>query len=507
MQPASPTGITLSQRRQSTAHRAAASTAAVLLLCFAASCSLSSDSVTVFDLLQACTTEDGPVDALCGTLEVFEDRQAQTGRKIALKIVVLPALSNDPRPDPLFILAGGPGMGAAENADLFKPGFERVQINRDVVLVDQRGTGDSNPLDCKLPEGTLEDLAKVDDYPIEEFKACLEGYNADPRLYTTPIAMDDLDEVRSYLRYGKINLYGGSYGTRAGLVYLRRYPEHVRTVILDGVAPTDITLPVSAPADGQRALDLLLADCAADAACNERFPGLSEKVHRLLARLEKQPPRVRLQHPRTGEWSDVEIHREMVANVMFGAFYSPLSSSLLPLLIERAEQNDFQPMLAMAFAGEGLADILSNGMFLSVICSEDLPRITEQDRARLASDPFLGDMFKNRLKPCEFWPRGEISDDYYEPVKSDVPVLILSGHLDPVTPPRWGEHIAKHLANARHLVVPGVGHGSMGQGCVTRLVSSFLDEGSAANLDAKCIEQISRPPFFVSSTGPRAGNK
>ena len=501
--------MNFSQRQQDTtrlAAAAAAAAAAVVLLWLTAACSHSSHTATVIDLLQACTSEEGPVDALCGTLDVFEDRQGQSGRKIALKIVVLPALSNDPRPDPLFILAGGPGMGAADNADLFKRAFERIQINRDIVLVDQRGTGDSNPLDCKLPEGKLEDLAKVDEYPIEEFKACLEGYDADPRLYTTPIAMDDLDEVRAYLGYDRINVYGGSYGTRAGLVYLRRHPEHVRTVILDGVAPPDIVLPVSAPADGRRALDLLLADCEADAACNERFPGLREKVRRLLERLEKQPQRVRLQHPRTGEWAGVEIHRELVANVMFGAFYSPLSSSLLPLLIERAEQNDFQPLVAMAFTSEELSDILSNGMFLSVVCSEDLPRVSEQDRAQLASDTFLGDMFKNRLKPCEFWPRGEITDDYYEPVKSDAPVLILSGQLDPVTPPRWGEHIAKHLTNARHLVVPGVGHGALGQGCVSRLVSRFLDEGSSANLDTSCIEQISRPPFFVSSTGPRAGN-
>jgi pimeloyl-ACP methyl ester carboxylesterase len=417
--------------------------------------------------------------------------------------VALPAFSNDPRPDPLFILAGGPGMGAAENAEMFKRVFERIQRNRDIILVDQRGTGESNPLDCKLPEGKLEDLAKVDEYPIAEFKACLEGYDADPRLYTTPVAMDDLDEVRAFLGYGKINLYGGSYGTRAGLVYMRRHPDAVRAVVLDGVAPTDITLPVSAPADGRRALDLLLADCEADAACNERFPGFRKAVEGLLARLEKQPPRVQLQHPRTGERAEITVRRELIANILMGAFYSPLSSSLLPLLIDRAAQNDFQGLVAMAFAGEDLADLMSNGMFLSVICSEDVPRVTAQDQARLAGDGFLGDMFRYRLQPCEFWPRGEIAADYYDPVKSDAPVLILSGQLDPITPPRWGEHIAQYLPNSKHLVVPGVGHGTMGAGCVPRLMSRFLDDGTAANLETACIEQLRRPPFFVSDTGPK----
>ncbi len=494
--------MTFRHSRPRSTSVAAAASAAVLVLLLLTGCSRSSHPATVFDRLHSCTTEEGPVDALCGKLEVFENRQAQTGRKIALNIVVLPAVSNDPRPDPLFVLAGGPGAGAADNADLFQPGFERMQVNRDIVLVDQRGTGKSNPLDCKLPEGKLEDLAQVDAYPVDEFKACLAGYDADASLYTTPIAMDDLDDVRAYLGYGKINLYGGSYGTRAGLVYLRRHPQHVRTVILDGVAPPDMTLPVSAPADGRRALDLLLADCEADKTCNERFPGLRQGVRQLLDRLEKHPAHVRLQNPRTGEWAEVDIHRELVAGVLFGALYSPWASSLLPLLIERAEQNDFQPMVAMAFAGEEAADLMSNGMFLSVICSEDVPRVTEQDRERLASDDFLGDMFKNRLKPCAFWPRGDISPGYYEPVKSDAPVLILSGQLDPITPPHWGEHVAQQLSNATHLVVPGTGHGAMGQGCVPRLVQRFLDDGSAANLDTTCVGQIRRPPFFVSNTGP-----
>jgi pimeloyl-ACP methyl ester carboxylesterase len=175
-------------------------------------------------------------------------------------------------------------------------------------------------------------------------------------------------------------------------------------------------------------------------------------------------------------------------------------------LIERAERNDFQPLLAMTFAPEGISELMSQGMFLSVICSEDLPRVTDEDRAR-ATQSFLGNLFESRLKPCEFWPRGEMSDDYYQPVESAAPVLILSGNLDPITPPRWGEHIAAHLSNATHLIVPGVGHGAVGQGCVSRLVSQFLDEGTSASLDTSCIEQLHRPPFFVSTTGPRTGNQ
>ena len=194
-------------------------------LLVAAACSAPKTS-SIHDLLETCKSNDGPVDALCGTFEVYEDREAASGRKIPLKIVVLPALGNEPKPDPLFFLAGGPGGGAADMASGIKPAFARIQSERDIVLVDQRGTGDSNPLKCELDEDSLEELSKADEMPLDELRACLEGYDADAKLYTTSIAMDDLDDVRQFLGYGAINVYGGSYGTRAALVYLRRHEEH-----------------------------------------------------------------------------------------------------------------------------------------------------------------------------------------------------------------------------------------------------------------------------------------
>ena len=475
-------------------------------LVLAAACSTPKTS-SIHDLLETCNSDDGPTDALCGTLDVHEDREAASGRKIPLKIVVLPALGNEPKSDPVFFLAGGPGMGAADIAAGVKPAFSRIQSDRDIVLVDQRGTGASNPLKCELDEDSLEDLSKADEAPLDKYRACLEGYDADPRLYTTSIAMDDLDDVRQFLGYGAINIYGGSYGTRAALVYLRRHAEHVRTVVLDGVAPPDMRLPLYLPRDGQRALELLISDCEADAACLERFPGFRENVASVFARLDAAPAVVELIHPRTGEPAEVTVKRALVANITFSALYSPLFSSLLPNLLERAGEGDFQGLVALAYANEGLTDKLSQGMFFSVVCSEDAPRITPEQIERESAGTFLGGRSSQmRLEPCAFWPKGEVTREYYEPVAADAPVLILSGKLDPVTPPVWGERVLEHLPNARHIVVPGTGHGTLGQGCVSRLVRQFLDNANAGELDAGCVEQVRRPPFFVNNVGPRNTN-
>jgi len=455
------------------------------------------------DRLAPCTSDAGPADAYCGTLTVFENRESREGRTIDLKIVVLPALGNDAAPDPLFFLAGGPGQGAARMARQVREMFGRIQARRDIVLVDQRGTGDSNGLECRSDDDSLASLDESDEAGLGRLKACLAGYDADPRFYTTPIAMDDLDDVRAFLGYETINLYGGSYGTRAALVYLRQHEPRVRAVVLDGVAPTDMRLPLYFARDAQRALDRLIADCADDAACAAKYPRLAERVRELFARLEASPPRVRLTHPRTGIAEDVRVSAELVANVVVSALYSPVVSSLVPELLVRAEVNDFQGMLAMATIGEGAGENMSAGMQLSVVCAEDAPRITEADVAReSAGSVFARHLLSSRLKACAFWPTGTVPVSYYEPVRSQAPVLVLSGDLDPVTPPSWGEAVIEHLPNARHVTAPATGHGVIGTGCGLRMVAAFIDRGSTAGIDTSCLASMKRPSFFLGPAGP-----
>src|SRR5688572_22596069 len=288
-----------------------------------------------------------PVDAYCGTFKVFENRDTKQGRQLDLNIVVLPALSSDPKPDPFFFLAGGPGQGAAQMAKPLRELFRQILTDRDIVLVDQRGTGKSNPLNCIDPDESLKVLNEPEEAGIERLKKCMTGYDADLRLYTTPIAMDDLDDVRAYLGYDKINVYGGSYGTRAALVYMRQHGDRVRTAVLDGVAPTNMRLPLFFPRDVQRAFDRLIADCEADAACNARYPNLGARARALIERLEKNPPLAAVIHPRTGERGEVRMTAFLLTNIVTATLYQPLSASLIPALIERAEQKDRKSVLAL----------------------------------------------------------------------------------------------------------------------------------------------------------------
>jgi pimeloyl-ACP methyl ester carboxylesterase len=455
------------------------------------------------DRLHPCTTDEGPTDAYCGGLEVFENRATRSGKTIRLNIVVLPSIGADVRPDPLVFLAGGPGQGAAQMASLVQAAFRSVQRTRDVVLVDQRGTGRSNPLDCRSSSDSLKDLAESDDAALARLKQCLATLPGDPRLYTTTIAMDDLDDVRAYLGYERVNLYGGSYGTRAALVYLRRHEPHVRSVVLDGVAPTDMSLPVFAARDAQRSLDKLLADCERDALCRDAYPGLAGRVRRLFARLDAERPHQQLVHPRTGVAEDVEIRASLVAGMIFGALYSPLTSSVLPSLLERAERNDFQGLLALAFMGEGATDNMSLGMQLSVLCSEDGPRYSSGDLRREAAGTVFGaGLMMGQARACEFWPKGEVEASYYQPVHSDVPTLVLSGDLDPVTPPSWGQAVARTLTHVRHYTMPGTGHGVMATSCGNRLIAQFIEDGSVDGINDACIETVKRPGFFLTPAGP-----
>ena len=457
---------------------------------------------SVIDRLPACTTDEGPTDALCTTLRVFENRETRQGRTIDLKIVVLPGLGTEARPDPLFFLAGGPGQGAAQMARQLRDVFRRVQTRRDIILVDQRGTGDSNPLNCEVDQDSLTAIDEPDNVALERLRNCLKGLHADLRLYTTTIAMDDLDDVRRHLGFDRINLYGGSYGTRAALVYLRRH-GHVRSVILDGVAPPDMRLPLFFARDAQRALDKLLTDCESNHACRAKYPNLAGRTRTLLARLEQNPPRLRLTHPRTGLAEEVSIRAAFVANVLAGALYSPMISALLPELIARAEGNDFQGLLALGLLNETASRNMSLGMQLSVICAEDYPRVTADASAGASQGSVFADhLLESRIKACEFWPRGAVEESFYQPVVSDVSVLILSGDLDPVTPPAWGESVLPHLSHGRHVIVPGTGHGAIGTGCGIRLINQFIEEGSAESLDTSCLDGLRRPPFFLSPAGP-----
>ncbi|MDX1383188.1 MAG: alpha/beta fold hydrolase [Thermoanaerobaculia bacterium] len=456
-------------------------------------------------------------EILCGKIEVWEDRAAAAGRRIGLEVAVFPALATDPEPDPLFFLAGGPGQSAVAISRSAAGLFRKIRENRDLVFVDQRGTGDSNPLEC--PEELLseEERESLELFPGDDLAPnlrrdvlakllarCRESLDADLRLYTTPIAMDDLDDVRAALGYERINLYGGSYGTRAALIYMRRHPERVRSAILDGAAPTAIRLPMFMAPDAQRALDRLLADCRDDEGCREAFPSLAEDLATVLDDLGAEPRRVEARHPTSGEQLELAVTRDLFAGMLRNILYSPTLASLAPVMIRQALDGSFDTFLALSLGLTGRSETsLAMGMMLSVLCAEDLPRLDRAAAVGEAEPTFLGAALVDQFaEACADWPVGELPEGYWEPVASAVPTLVLSGDLDPVTPPRWGEEVVGHLSAGRHLVGPGAGHGVISTSCVPDLAADFVAAGTAEGLDASCLERGRRPPFFLSTAGP-----
>ncbi len=414
----------------------------------------------------------------------------------------MPALAASPRPDPLFLLVGGPGQAATEAGARLAETLRDVLEKRDIVLVDQRGTGQSNPLDCETDRAQpLRELFAPRSDP-NETRACRAALDADTRLYATPAAMDDLDDVRAALGYEHVNLWGGSYGTRAALVYLRQHPERVRSLILDGSAPFDLKLPLYVARDAQRALDLLYADCEQDPDCQRAFPGARQKLDRLLSGLEQGPLETTLAHPRSGAPLPLRIERAGLASALRNLLYVPQLAGLLPLAVDRALAGDFGVFVASADAFSQSVSV-STGMFLSIVCAEDVPRFDEALSEQLTRGTFLGGAWLADMRAeCKEWPAARLTESYFEPVTSDVPSLLLSGNLDPVTPPSWGEQVARSLTSSRHVVVPGAGHGTTSLGCIPELLAEFLESRDASALDTTCVQRLARPAFFTSLQGP-----
>jgi len=457
--------------------------------------------------LKPCRLPGASLEALCGTLPVPEDRAHPNGRTLQLRVALVPAVARSPKPDALFMLAGGPGQAATEAIPpLLTSAFERIHKSRDIVLVDQRGTGQSNKLACDPvgEEASLQERLSARGFEPQRLRECLAKANADPRLYTTSIAMEDLDEVRAALGYDRIDLWGGSYGTRAALVYLREHGAHARAVVLDGVAPTTMRLPLDFGRDAQRAIELLFSACAADAACAKAWPGLQEKFNELLARFDRGPIPAHVQDPRTGAWADVSIDRDSFTGLLRAELYIPELASLMPLTLERAANGDFAPFVAESDGmSGGFADTMAQGMMLSVLCAEDLSRYDDAAIVEATRGTFLGpEAIRDFKRGCEVWPHADLPAGFGEPVRSNVPVLLLSGELDPVTPPRWADEAKQTLTDSVHFIAPGIGHGVSSHGCAPKLIEQFLDAGTAKGLDGSCISNQKRPPFFVSFAGP-----
>lgn len=441
-------------------------------------------------------------EARCGKYEVFENRATKAGRKLALNVMVLPAQSAKPAADPVFFIAGGPGQGIVSTiqAGVWKDLVAKIRRERHVVLVDQRGTGESNRLQC--PPENKDDMQTFfkdtsSDESLRKCKAELEKI-ADLTLYNTQIAMDDLDEVREALAFEQINLLGGSYGTTASLSYLRQHPQRVRSVTLTGVAPPDYRIPLPFAKSLQHAIDRTLEDCAAEEACRKDFPHLRAEFNSVLAKLDKGPVKFEAVNSATNKVQSLTMSREMFVNALRLLLYSTDTARYLPLLIHAAAEGEFGPLAGMAFTlGRTLTDQIALGMHFSVTCAEDVPFIPADESARETSSTYLGDFaVQSYRKACGLWPQGKVPASFATPVKSDVPVLLFSGDVDPVSPAWIAEAAARHLSNSRHIVVRDAAHTAT-NACIDGLMAEFISKGSVRGLDASCVSQIHRAPFVT----------
>lgn len=440
----------------------------------------------------------GTEEALrCIRLTVPLDHHAP-GATINLHVTVAPALRESARRDPLFLLAGGPGEAGSDLVPLLNSTFRKVRATRDIVLIDQRGTGLSGKLDCK--PGKNSETATEDEL-LQQTRACIKGLNKHFNLFTTEQAARDIESVRGALGYGRINVWGGSYGSRLAQAYARLFPGSVRALILDGVAAPDQVVPAGAH-DAQAALDALFKQCADDRVCSAAFPNLRAEFQSLTMRLTASPASLSLPDPRTAETTRITMTSMRFIGTVQNILYSQADSRRLPFLIHSAYQDRWQPFIARSniardFASEGPAMPLH----LAVVCAEDFPRLTPQLLEEDTKGSFLNPTQIMRIgKMCEAMDVPAVP--YKEPAMIEAPALLLSGALDPVTPPRRAEAARKYMKNAQHLVVRNAGHIVSPLGCAPRLLREFLDQPTAP-VKANCLNEIPAPTFQLNSAGPQ----
>lgn len=456
--------------------------------------------------LKPCRLPDFDREVRCGTHEVFENRAAATGRKIQLRIAVIPASGTPVEPDPVLYFEGGPGGSAVDSGPGLTEEFATALRNRDLVLIDIRG---SDLLRCRKPEGV-----RAVEEALESFmdpamvRSCREtlARGHDLSQYTTEAIVDDVDEVRAALGYGKVNLLGASYGTRAALVYLRRHPESVRTIHLHSVLPVDARVPMYLAPHTQAAFDRMAAACAAEPACRAAFPDPKADLDTVLKRLEAKPAEVpvRDEDQTTRQTTRIlRLSRSGAAQTVRYLLYRPAGVRSLPLLLRLAASGDLVPLAQTAW--EIAAAMLASspgGLYLSVTCAEDVAFVDPAEAARLAGGTFMGDLrVRQQAAACAEWPAAKVPASFLEPVRSSVPVLIYAGENDPTTPREWAEKVAQTLPGSRILTVPGGAHvfyGLTGVECLDRVYSDFLAQGPTEVDLETCRKSIRPLPFLTS---------
>lgn len=439
--------------------------------------------------------------ARCATVAVHEDYadQSGAGKTINIHVAVLPALARNPESNAVYFFAGGPGQAASDIGALVSA-LGDLRKSRDIVLVDQRGTGKSKTLTCDATAADpnvdpLKEALKNSDEALQsDWAKCIATLKGNAATHRSDAYIDDLERVRKALGHDKINVWGGSYGSRVALRYMKRYPQSIRSAVLDGVAPTSLHLPDDALATSEAELSSTLAACSASPGCAKAYPNISETFDSLLAELRAKPRAVNFAHPASGKPINGVVTDRTLVSLIWPLLYMPEASRMIPSLIDQAARGNFAPLAATLSASSiGEGDIAIAQRF-AVMCAEDMLNRTPAPNPRFQA---LSDLFYGF---CKGFPHGKVAPEFFEPTTSDIPTLLLSGTQDPVTPPAQGSLAAKTLSKSKHIIVAGVGHIASTQPCVRRIITKFVEAGNIAAAFDPCEADLKLPrPLFYTS--------
>jgi pimeloyl-ACP methyl ester carboxylesterase len=440
--------------------------------------------------LQPCVVPGVQMVARCGRIEVLESPDNPKSRRIPLRVVVVPA-AKEPLPDPVLFLSGGPGQGAADLAVPLVARMSFLRERRDLILIDQRGTGASNPLTCPPVRDTQDLMGAI--FDVERLRACRQqlATRADLERYTTSAAAADYDTVLAALGYRQVNIWGVSYGTRLALEIARRSPERVRSLMLEGVVPPTFAWPTYGARDADAALDAVIDDCEADNECRAQYSTFRRDVDRAFRALHKQPAAVTVRDPWMGSQAQVSFGWSDLAYATRGLLYGG-EALQLPGMFRSAASARYET-LAQAYISRAraLGQEIATGVHLGVYCAEDVPFVNQDEARRHAQGTPLGTYLLDQyVRACSVWPRGAIPPDFRTPVRSSVPTLIMAGRRDPVTPPWSAEEAARTLPRARVLVWHKGGHGYDGSpnpSCKRSLIETFINTAQTDRLPVGCM--------------------
>jgi len=456
-------------------------------------------------VLESCHIKGIKEQVKCGTLSVPENYQAPKVNAIDINLVVLPSLDRTSEAVPLMFLAGGPGQAATELAAHIRQTFSQIRKQRDIILVDQRGTGKSNALICEEANLDTQNVytAIEADLTREQVSSCLTEFHQDLSQYNTENAIRDFDAVRAALGHQQINLYGGSYGTRAGLVYMRMFPGNIRGVILDSVGPIEVPIGLFG-LSGTRSFDLLVEHCMQEAACQKAFPELKADFQKVFEGLKQSPVETTIVHPRLGTPVTFKIDVQKFVSTIQMQLYQMQMRTMVPLVISEAAKGNYLPLAGLAAMND--KDIPQGGVYsgvlLNIVCNEDFPRITLEQWSIDAKNDYSQNVIHRALRfVCPLWPKYRPSEDFYQPITNDIPTLILSGNLDPVTPPSNGEKPDATLPNSKHIVVEYAAHIVASTECGVSLVDQFLKNLSFDDVDESCVADLPPESFMTSLNG------